>query len=174
MIFWIQLFVLGSLSHYLCYVFGSSGCYGFARAFQHLERKGKLRLARFSNTRDLVPLIPIHGMDGMGRSYRHVGMHIRLLGISKISQYWLRQALDVTYPKDDSWWPLLQRSFWANFLVNLNTFAGMKRTHHLSEHQKRIRFTLEFRSALAQTGWYKHIFSSCHYLAMLTLILTLF
>lgn len=78
MIFWIQLFVLGSSSHYLCYVFGSSGCYGFARAFQHLERKGKLRLARFSNTRDLVPLIPIHGMDRMGRSYRHVGMHIRL------------------------------------------------------------------------------------------------
>lgn len=165
--------VLGSSSH-VCHIFGSSGCYGFARAFQHLERKGKLRLARFSNTRDLVPLIPIHGMDRMGRSYRHVGMHIRLLGISKISQYWLRQALDVTYPKDDSWWPLLQRSFWANFLVNLNTFAGMKRTHHLCEHQKRIRFTLEFRSALAQTGWYKYVFSSCHYLAMFTLTYNLF
>jgi hypothetical protein len=128
------------------------GCYGFARAFQHLERKGKIRMARFSNTRDLIPLIPFHGMDRMGRSYKHVGMHIRLLGISKISQYWLRQALDVTYPKDESWWPLLKRSFWASLIMNLNTPAGYKRIHNLSEHQKRIHFSLEFRNALAKTG----------------------
>ena len=128
------------------------GCYGFARAFQHLERKGKIRMARFSNTCDIIPLIPFHSMDRMGRSYKHVGMHIRLLGISRISQYWLRQALDVTYPKDDGWWTLLQRSFWASLFMNLNSPAGYKQTHKLSDYQKRIRFTLEFRNALAQTG----------------------
>ena len=128
------------------------GCYGFAQAFQHLERKGKIRMARFSNTRDLIPLIPFHGMDRMGRSYKHVGMHIRLLGISRLSQYWLRQALDVTYPKDDGWWAQLQRSFWASLFMNLNSPAGYKQTHKLSDYQKRIRFTLEFRNALAQTG----------------------
>mmetsp|Transcript_7656 Transcript_7656/g.15599 ORF Transcript_7656/g.15599 Transcript_7656/m.15599 type:complete len:1368 (-) Transcript_7656:213-4316(-) len=127
------------------------GCYGFARAFQHLERKGKIRMARFSNTCDIIPLIPFHSMDRMGRSYKHVGMHIRLLGISRISQYWLRQALDVTYPKDDGWWTLLQRSFWASLFMNLNSPAGYKQTHKLSDYQKRIRFTLEFRNALAQT-----------------------
>ena len=26
-------------------------------------------------------------------------MHIRLLGVDKFAQYWLRRALDVTYPK---------------------------------------------------------------------------
>lgn len=109
-------------------------------------------MARFSNTHDLIPLIPFHGMDRMGRSYKHVGMHIRLLGISRISQYWLRKALDVTYPKDDSWWPLLQRSFWASLMMNLNSPTGYKFNHNLSAHQKRIRFTLEFRNALAQTG----------------------
>lgn len=128
------------------------GCYGFAQAFQHLEREGKIRMARFSNTHDLIPLIPFHGMDRMGRSYKHVGMHIRLLGISRISQYWLRQALDVTYPKDDGWWAQLQRSFWASLFMNLNSPAGYKQTHKLSDYQKRIRFTLEFRNALAQTG----------------------
>lgn len=129
-----------------------SGCYGFAKAFQHLERKGKIRLARFSNTRDLIPLIPFHSMDRMGRSYKHVGMHIRLLGISRISQYWLRQALDVTYPKDDGWLAQFQRAFWASLIMNLNSPAGYKQTHKLSDYLKRLRFTLEFRNALAQTG----------------------
>lgn len=128
------------------------GCSGFAKAFQHLERKGKIRLARFSNTQDIIPLIPFHSMDRMGRSYKHVGMHIRLLGISRLSQYWLRQALDVTYAKDDGWLAQLQRAFWASLIMNLNTPAGYKKTHKLPDYLKRIRFTLEFRNALAQTG----------------------
>ena len=128
------------------------GCSGFAKAFQHLERKGKIRLARFSNTQDVIPLIPFHSMDRMGRSYKHVGMHIRLLGISRLSQYWLRQALDVTYAKDDGWLAQLQRAFWASLIMNLNTPAGYKQTHKLPDYLKRIRFTLEFRNALAQTG----------------------
>ena len=78
-------------------------------------------------------------------------MHIRLLGYHRLSQYWLRRALDVTYPKDD-WWATLKRSFWASLFVNMNSPAGYKENHTLSDHQKRIRFTLEFRNALAQTG----------------------
>lgn len=68
----------------------------FLHAYQHLERIGKLRHARFTNSNDLVPLVPFHGIT---RSYKHVGMHIRLLGVDKFAQYWLRRALDVTYPK---------------------------------------------------------------------------
>lgn len=68
----------------------------FLYAYQHLERIGKLRHARFTNSNDLVPLVPFHGIS---RSYKHVGMHIRLLGVDKFAQYWLRRALDVTYPK---------------------------------------------------------------------------
>lgn len=71
-------------------------CHRFLHAYQHLERIGKLRHARFTNSNDLVPLVPFHGIT---RSYKHVGMHIRLLGVDKFAQYWLRRALDVTYPK---------------------------------------------------------------------------
>lgn len=59
----------------------------FMYAFQHLERIGRLRAARFTITQDIVPLIPFHGLT---RPYKHVGMHIRLLGVDWYAQHWLR------------------------------------------------------------------------------------
>ena len=45
------------------------GCQPFVHAFQYLERIGKLRSARFTNTGDIVPLIPFHGVS---RSYKQL------------------------------------------------------------------------------------------------------
>ena len=59
------------------------GCQKWRLLFQHLERTRRLRLARFSNAGDLVPLVPFW-------RYKHVGVHIRLHGIGKSTQLWLR------------------------------------------------------------------------------------
>ena len=96
----------------------------FRHAYQHLEKIGKLRHARFTNTRDVVPLIPFHGIV-CNRSYKHVGMHIRLHGVHKYAQYWLRQALDVTYPKHQGLLSELWRGFKSSFIRNLNSPEGM-------------------------------------------------
>ena len=85
--------------------------------FQHLERIGKLRLARFSNTRDIVPLVPFW-------TYKHVGVHVRLHGVNKFAQYWLRQALDVTYPKHHGLWSQIWRGLRSSLMMNLNTVQG--------------------------------------------------
>ncbi|KAL7548089.1 hypothetical protein ACHAWF_011376, partial [Thalassiosira exigua] len=128
------------------------GCQRFLYAVQHLERIGKLRMARFCNTCDIVPLIPFHGIS---RSYKHVGMSIRLLGVDKYAQYWLRKALDVTYPKYHGVMSQLWRGLLSSFVRNVNTVKGYKRNHTLSEYQRRIRFALEYRSVLAQSGFFK-------------------
>jgi hypothetical protein len=123
------------------------GCQRFLYAYQHLEKIGKLRHARFTNTRDFVPLVPFHGVT---RSYKHVGMHIKLLGTDKIAQYWLRQALDVTYPRYHDGLSQLLRIWQVNVIRNINTPKGYKRNHTLTEYQRRIRFSIQYRSMLAQ------------------------
>ena len=102
------------------------GCLRFVHAFQHIEALGKLRLARFTNTRDVVPLIPFTGVDGfsLGRPYKHVGMHVRLHGVSGMAQYWLRKALDVSYPKHHDWLSEMNRGFWSSIMMNLNNVRG--------------------------------------------------
>jgi hypothetical protein len=134
-----------------CFTFAAPrvGCQRFLHAYQHLEKIGKLRTARFTNTCDIVPLIPFHGLSA---SYKHVGMHVRLIGTNKYAQYWLRQALDVSYPKNHGFWSQLYRGALSSFIRNVNTFEGYGRCHTLSEHQDRIRFALDYRSILAQTG----------------------
>ncbi|KAL7543031.1 hypothetical protein ACHAXR_012488 [Thalassiosira sp. AJA248-18] len=127
------------------------GCQRFLYAVQHLEMIGKLRVARFTNTCDIVPLIPFHGFS---RSYKHVGMHIRLLGADKYAQYWLRKALDISYPKNHGFWSQLWRGLLSSFIRNLNTVQGYKRNHTLSEYQRRIRFAHDYRSVLSQSGFF--------------------
>lgn len=127
------------------------GCQRFLYAYQHLEKIGKLRHARFTNTRDFVPLVPFHGVT---RSYKHVGMHIKLLGTDKIAQYWLRQALDVTYPRYHDGLSQLLRIWQVNVIRNINTPRGYKRNHTLTEYQRRIRFSIQYRSMLAQARKY--------------------
>lgn len=128
-----------------------SSCSGlrFLHAYNHLGKIGKLRHARFTITRDFVPLVPFHGFT---RSYKHVGMHIRLLGVDKAAQYWLRRALDVTYPKHHDVVSQLVRISQVNILRNLNTPQGYKNNHSLSEYQRRIRFTINYRSMLVKSG----------------------
>jgi len=124
------------------------GCQRFVHAFQHLERIGKLRLARFSNTRDIVPLVPFW-------TYKHVGVHVRLHGVNKFAQYWLRQALDVTYPKHHGLWSQIWRGLRSSLMMNLNTIQGYMRCHTLSEYQRRIHFAHKYRSALSLTDFFR-------------------
>eukprot|EP00956_Cyclotella_meneghiniana_P005315 scaffold6685_cov55-Cyclotella_meneghiniana.AAC.1 len=122
---------------------------------QELDVKGKLRLARFSNTRDIVPLIPFTGVDGLklGRPYMHVGMHVRLHGTSNWAQYWLRNALDVSYPKHQDVLSHVRRGFLNSVFTNLNTLKGYIKNHTLSEYQKRIHFACEYRKLLAKSSF---------------------
>ena len=96
----------------------------FLYAYQYLEQIGKIRLARFSNTQDIVPLIPFVDQFKIGRPYMHVGMHVRLHGTSNWAQYWLRNALDVTYPKHQDIISHIKRGFLNNVFTNLNTLKG--------------------------------------------------
>jgi len=119
------------------------GCQKFVHAFQHLERIGKLRYGRFTNTRDLVPLVPFHGMS---RAYKHVGMHVCLHDEKMVR----RSSLDVSYPKHHGILPQAWRGLKCSLISNVNSLQGFKRVHTLSEYQSRIRFSYEYRSILAQ------------------------
>ncbi|KAL7534784.1 hypothetical protein ACHAXR_006071, partial [Thalassiosira sp. AJA248-18] len=133
------------------------GCQRFAHAFQYLERKGRLRMARFSNTCDIVPLVPFCSANGykIGRPYKHVGVHVRLHGVNKFAQYRLRQALDVTYPKHQDLWSKMRRCFSNSLVANLNTIQGYGKSHSLSAYQMRIHFALKYRSALSLTDFFR-------------------
>ncbi|KAL7544784.1 hypothetical protein ACHAWF_008145, partial [Thalassiosira exigua] len=100
------------------------GCHRFVDAFKHLERSGRLRLARFSNAHDIVPTVPFLSINGYEvRRYRHVGMHVRLHGVHKLAQHRLRRALDVTYP-NRSFWSKLHQDLSGSLVMNLNTIQG--------------------------------------------------
>lgn len=130
-----------SRHQYLIFVLTCFYCLRFLYAYQHLERIGKIRLARFSNTQDIVPLIPFTCVDKfkIGRPYMHVGMHIRLHGTSNWAQYWLRNALDVTWPKQQGLLSHIKRGFLNCVFINLNTLKGkpslfFEVTHELINH----------------------------------------
>jgi hypothetical protein len=119
-----QCGVLSSLPSFLhtCSSLSSLFICRFLYAYQYLEQIGKLRLARFSNTHDIVPLIPFHYIDGLkiGRPYKHVGMHVRLFSTSAIEQHWLRKAFDETKAKHHDLRSQIKRDFWSNIFINLN------------------------------------------------------
>ena len=47
----------------------------FIKAWQHLEKTGRIRHARFSATRDIVPLVPFCNFERDDlQFYKHVGM----------------------------------------------------------------------------------------------------
>ncbi|KAL7548003.1 hypothetical protein ACHAWF_011279 [Thalassiosira exigua] len=131
------------------------GASSFFHAYQHLERSGKIRHARFSCTRDLVPNIPPFNLDGFNpikwRYYKHVGMRIQLHSVGDRAKLRLRQALDVTYPLHHDWLSELVRIFQNNLIVFLNTIKGYKKNHTLTEHQKRLHFASEYRLALSKS-----------------------
>ena len=76
------------------------GTRAFFHAYQYLERIGRIRHARFSNTHDIVPLIPFCNFELNDlQFYQHVGMRIQLHNTGRIGKMRLRNALDVTYPR---------------------------------------------------------------------------
>lgn len=75
------------------------GTNAFFHAYQYLESIGRIRHARFSNTHDIVPLIPFCNFERDDlQFYQHVGMRIQLHNTGRIGKMRLRNALDVTYP----------------------------------------------------------------------------
>ena len=133
------------------------GASSFLHAYQHMERIGRIRHARFSNNRDLVSMVQFSNFQGINpfrwQFYKHVGMRIQLHGTSRLAKWSLRQALDVTYPLHHDWLSELRRMVVTNNVIpNLTTPAGYRRNHTLTEYQRRIHFTSQYRMALAKSS----------------------
>ena len=133
------------------------GASSFLHAYQYMERVGRIRHARFSNNRDLVPMVQFNNFQGINplrwQFYKHVGMRIQLHGTGRLAKWSLRNALDVTYPLHHDWLSELRRMFVTNSIIpNLTTPAGYRRNHTLTEYQRRIHFTSQYRTALAKSS----------------------
>ncbi|EJK52538.1 hypothetical protein THAOC_28172 [Thalassiosira oceanica] len=127
----------------------------FLNAYQHLERMGKIRHARFSATQDIVPLIPFTNFDGFNplrwKYYKHVGMRVELHGTGRVGKWRIQRALDVTFPLDFNFFSEARRAFMNNILFNLTTYNGFKANHRLTEYYKRLHFANQYRLALAKS-----------------------
>ena len=101
------------------------GTQAFLHAWQHLERTGRIRHARFSATQDLVPLMPFCNfeMDDL-QFYKHVGVRVQLHGVGRIGKWRIQRKLDVTYPLRHDWPSEIRRVFMNNILANLSTPAS--------------------------------------------------
>ena len=122
-----------------------------------MEKVGRIRHARFSNNRDLVSMVQFSNFQGINpfrwQFYKHVGMRIQLHGTSRLAKWSLRQALDVTYPLHHDWLSELRRMVVTNNVIpNLTTPAGYRKNHTLTEYQRRIHFTSQYRMALAKSS----------------------
>ena len=96
------------------------GTQAFIHAWQHLERTGRIRHARFSSTQDLVPLVPFCNfeMDDL-QFYKHVGIRVQLHGVGRVGKWRIKRNLDVTYPLRHDWSSEIRRCFMNNILANL-------------------------------------------------------
>ena len=143
------------------------GASSFLHAYQHMERIGRIRHARFSNNRDLVSMVQFSNFQGINpfrwQFYKHVGMRIQLHGTSRLAKWSLRQALDVTYPLNHDCLSEIRRMVVTNNVIpNLTTPAGYRKNHTLTEYQRRIHFTSQYRMALAKSSEFS--LSMCTYM----------
>jgi len=103
------------------------GTQTFLDAWQHLERTGRIRHARFSVPQDGVPLMPFCNFKMNDfQLYKHVGMRVHLHGIGMFGRWRLRRKLDVTYPLHHDWVSKVRRAFMNNILANLTTVSGKR------------------------------------------------
>jgi hypothetical protein len=103
------------------------GTQTFLDAWQHLERTGRIRHARFSVPQDGVPLMPFCNFKMNDfQLYKHVGMRVHLHGIGMFGRWRLRRKLDVTYPLHHDWVSKVKRAFMNNILANLTTVSGKR------------------------------------------------
>ena len=116
--------------HVRIYTFASPrvGGEAFLYAYQHLERAGRIRHARFSCTNDIVPLIPFCNFEPDNlKFYKHVGMRVQLHDTGRIGKWRLRQRFDVTYPLHHDWPSQFARGLMNCILANPNTPLGKKK-----------------------------------------------
>jgi hypothetical protein len=103
------------------------GTRAFQYAWQHLERIGRIKHARFSATQDVVPLIPFCNFNKNDlQFFKHVGIRVQLHGIGKITKWRLKRRLDVTYPLHHDWSSEIRQAYSNNILANLTTFSGKR------------------------------------------------
>ena len=82
-------------------------------------------------------------------------MRVQLHGVGRFAKWRLRRCLDVTYPLYHDWISEMRRIFLSNnIMVNINSPAGFKRNHTLTEHQRRLHFASQYRSALGNSREY--------------------
>ena len=122
------------------------GTRAFQYAWQHLERIGRIKHARFSATQDVVPLIPFCNFNKNDlQFYKHVGIRVQLHGIGKITKWRLKRRLDVTYPLHHDWPSEIRRACTNNILVNLTTFSGKRlqpiRSFFSEKHISKLYYT---------------------------------
>jgi predicted lipase len=127
----------------------------FLYAFQHLERAGWIRHARFSCTNDIVPLIPFCNfqVDNL-KFYKHVGMRVQLHDTGRIGKWRLRKRLDVSYPLRHDWSSKIARGLMNCIFTNPNTPRGYKMYHTLTEYQRRMHLAMTYRKALGATVFF--------------------
>jgi len=121
------------------FTFASSrvGCRAFQQSFRHLESTGRLQHARFTNSNETVPLLPMQDV------YHHVGMQIRLHKSNRAGRRRTRVCLDVNYKNDAGHFSRLGEMF--HFVLNcLSAFKSSR----ISEFQLRMHFAREYRLAL--------------------------
>eukprot|EP00956_Cyclotella_meneghiniana_P004724 scaffold5830_cov38-Cyclotella_meneghiniana.AAC.3 len=119
------------------------GCSAFLHAYQHLERIGRIRHARFSNSHDIDPLIPSSNFKRDDLQFYEHGW------VGKVR---LNRALDVTYPLRHDWLSRLKRIFMNSHFANLTTMKQFDKNHNHTpgEYQRRLLFASQYKHALAK------------------------
>merc|ERR1712194_329443 len=122
------------------FTFASSrvGCRAFQQSFRHLEYTGRLLHARFTNSNETVPLLPMQ--DG----YHHVGMQIILQKSNRAGRARTRQCLSVDYNSNTGRFGRLGETVH----IMLNCLSAV-RSSRISEYQQRMHFAREYRLALS-------------------------
>merc|ERR1719232_448557 len=112
------------------------GCEAFQMAFRHLERTGRLLHARFVNTNDLAPLLPLRS-----KGYRHVGMQVRLHRSNYYGRWRIRRALDVTYNHAENLSIIFMQ-------LAQSCLPSVWKSGRICEYQHRMHVAREYRLAL--------------------------
>ena len=104
------------------------GTLDFVHAWQHLERTGRIRHARFAATGDIVPLVPSCNFKSDDlHFYKHVGLQVQLHSVVKNGKWSLQRNLDnldVTYPLRHDWASEIQRRFMHSHVSIITHISG--------------------------------------------------
>lgn len=147
-------FVAASAVRVFSFAASPVGCKDFQSSFRHLEKTGRILLARFTNSHDLS-FFPSWALDENWKFncwYKDVGIHIRLHKSNYAGRERTKQALDVTYSTDMKDIGALTEciNLTLNFISSFKSLVrgGWSKNARISEYQSRMHFAREYRLAL--------------------------